>query len=156
MESYLGPQYPEKISKDREIQNGNNRDSKDLFQTGDLVTSIDFKDAYFQIPIQNQSRICLRFHAHGQSYQFRALQFGLSTAPMESTVMVKVKLITKGYKNPPVPRRLVGQSQIPPNLTPAYTDSSTYLSGVRLVGEHAEIITRPETSLQLCRLPVEP
>ena len=27
---------------------------------------------------------------------------------------------TQGYKNPPVPRRLVGESQIPPGLTPAH------------------------------------
>ena len=30
--------------------------------------------------------------------------------------------VTEGYKNPPVPRRLVGESPIPPNLSPAYTD----------------------------------
>ena len=29
---------------------------------------------------------------------------------------------TEGYKNPPVPRRLVGESQIPSNSSPAYTD----------------------------------
>ena len=28
---------------------------------------------------------------------------------------------TQGYKNPPVPRRLVGESHIPPGLSPAYT-----------------------------------
>ena len=31
-------------------------------QTGEWVTSIDFKDTYFHIPIQNQSRKYLRFH----------------------------------------------------------------------------------------------
>ena len=29
---------------------------------------------------------------------------------------------TEGYRNPPVPRRLVGESHIPPNLSPTYTD----------------------------------
>ena len=33
--------------------------------------------------------------------------------------------ITKGYKGPPVPRQLVGQSQMPPNLSSAYTNSSS-------------------------------
>ena len=62
--------------------------------SGEWVISIDFMDAYFQIPTQNQSRKYLRFHILDQSYQFKALQFGLSTAPMESTVMTKdVKLI---------------------------------------------------------------
>ena len=36
----------------------------------------------------------MRFHIQGQSYQFKALPLGLSTAPMEFTVMVKeVKLM---------------------------------------------------------------
>ena len=58
-------------------------------QTGERVTSIDFKDAYFHIPIQNQSRKYLRFHVQGKTYQFKALPFGLSTAPLEFTVVVK-------------------------------------------------------------------
>ena len=63
-------------------------------QTGEWVTSIDFKDAYFHIPIQEQSRKYLRFHVQGQTYQFKALPFGLSTAPLEFTVVAKeVKLM---------------------------------------------------------------
>ena len=63
---------------------------------GEWVTSIDFKDAYFHIPIHPQSRKYLRFHLLGQSYQFKALPFGLSTAPMEFTTVVKeVKLIAQ-------------------------------------------------------------
>ena len=56
---------------------------------GEWVTSIDFKDAYFHIPIHRQSRKYMRFHLQGRSYQFKALPFGLSTAPMEFTVVVK-------------------------------------------------------------------
>ena len=63
---------------------------------GEWVTSIDFKDAYFHIPIHPQSRKYLRFHLKGQSYQFKALPFGLSTAPMEFTMVAKeVKLIAQ-------------------------------------------------------------
>ena len=32
------------------------------------ITSIDFKDAYFHIPIQEQSRKYLRFHVEGRTY----------------------------------------------------------------------------------------
>ena len=56
---------------------------------GEWVTSIDFKDAYFHIPIQEQFRKYLRFHVQGQAYQFKALPFGLSTAPLEFTVIAK-------------------------------------------------------------------
>ena len=31
---------------------------------------------------------------------------------------------TQGFRNPPVPRRLVGESQIPPGLSPTYTGTS--------------------------------
>ena len=63
-------------------------------QSGEWVTSIDFKDAYFHIPIQEQSRKYLRFHVQGQTYQFKALPFGLSTAPLEFIVVAKeVKLM---------------------------------------------------------------
>ena len=93
----------------------------------------------------------MQLHIQGQSYQFKALPFGLPTdhTPMDFTVVQKDVKLTKGYKNPPVPGRLVGQSQIPPNLSPAYTDSSSYLSGVRLVSQHREIGTGPQTSLAL-------
>ena len=70
-------------------------------QQGEWVTSIDFKDAYFHIPIQEQSRKYLRFHVQGQTYQFKALLFGLSTAPLEFTVVakeVKLMAIHKGIR----------------------------------------------------------
>ena len=58
-------------------------------QTGEWVTSIDFKDAYFHIPINSQSRKYITFSYPGQD-----LPFGLSTAPMEFTVVAKeVKLL---------------------------------------------------------------
>ena len=44
--------------------------SRTSLQQGEWVTSIDFKDAYFHIPIQEQSRKYLRFHVQGKTYQF--------------------------------------------------------------------------------------
>ena len=58
-------------------------------QIGEWITSIDFKDAYFHIPIHRQSRKYMRFYVQGQSYQFKALPFGLPTVPMEFTVVAK-------------------------------------------------------------------
>ena len=96
-------------------------------QQGEWVTSINFKDAYFDIPIQEQSRKYLRFHVQGQTYQFKALPFSLSTAPLEFTVVAKeVKLMAtqKGIRVHKIPRRLVGESLLPPGLSPAYSGSS--------------------------------
>ena len=70
-------------------------------QQGEWVTSVDFKDTYFHIPIQEQSRKYLRFHVQGKTYQFKALPFGFSIAPMEFTVVakeVKLMAIHKGIR----------------------------------------------------------
>ena len=54
---------------------------------GDFLASIDLKDAYFQIPIHQLSRKLLRFLWEGTVCQFKAVCFGLSTAPQ---VFIKV------------------------------------------------------------------
>ena len=59
----------------------------------------------------------------------------------------------QGDKNP-VPTRLVGQSQIPPNPSRAYTNSNSSLSGVRLGSTQGKIISGPQTSFRLRRLRV--
>ena len=52
---------------------------------GDFLASLDLKDAYFQIPIHGSSRKLLRVMSEGTVYQFKALCFGLSTAPQVFT-----------------------------------------------------------------------
>ena len=126
-------------------------------QAGEWVTSIDFKDAYFHIPIHNQSREYI-FFSHPRS-----------VLPVQSTTLWSVHSphgvhysgqrgqidgFTEGYKDPPVPRRLVGQSQIPPNLSPAYTDLGSSLSRIKLAGEQGKVRTGSKTGFQLRWLPV--
>ena len=63
-------------------------------KTGEWVTSLDFSDAYFHIPIAQRSRKYLRFFLFDQTFQFTVLPFGLATAPLEFTKVVKeVKLM---------------------------------------------------------------
>ena len=65
-------------------------------QKGEWVTSLDFSDAYFHIPIHPRSRKYLRFFLNSKAYQFTALPFGLATAPLEFTKVVKeVKLMAQ-------------------------------------------------------------
>ena len=60
------------------------------------MTSLDFSDAYFQVPISQKSRKYLRFFLNNQTFQFTALPFGLATAPLEFTKVVKeVKLMAQ-------------------------------------------------------------
>lgn len=51
----------------------------------DWMVLIDMKDAYFHIPIYRDSRKFLRFVFQDKVFQFRALCFGLSTAPQVFT-----------------------------------------------------------------------
>ena len=53
-------------------------------QRGDWMVSLDLKDAYLQVPIHPGSRKYRRFIVFGQVYQFKALCFGLSTAPVST------------------------------------------------------------------------
>ena len=120
METYPRFDLTGSISEIREIQNVDPRRHKDL-QKGKWVASIDFKD-YFHIPINPQSRKCLRFHVQGQSYQFKALPFrfiNCSNGIHSGSQGSHSDCSKQGYKNTPVPGRLVGQSHIPPNLTPS-------------------------------------
>ena len=128
-------------------------------QQGEWVTSIDFKDAYFHIPIQEQSRKYLRFHIQGRNIPIQ----GSSLRSVHSTHGVHCSSKggetdghTSGYKNPPVPRRLVGEGKVPPYLSPAYPNSSKIMPRPRMGGEHREIRAGTKTGLRLCRLPVRP
>ena len=128
-------------------------------QQGEWVTSLDFSDAYFHIPIHTGSRKYLRFHFQNLSYQFRSLPFGLSTAPMEFTGVVKeVKLMAqaRGIKDPPVPRRLVDSSPHQRILPPGHPVPPCPLSRIGLGGEPAKIRIETQTGVRVCGLQVRP
>ena len=77
----------------RVVQNGDPRDNKNLL-TGRGVGHLHRLQGRILPYPNSQSRKYMRFHIQGQSYQFKALPFGLSTAPMEITVVAKeVKLM---------------------------------------------------------------
>ena len=61
---------------------------------GDWMASIDLKEAYLQVPVHPDSRHFLRFVFRDRVFQFKALCFGLSTAPQVFTrVMAPVSAI---------------------------------------------------------------
>ena len=58
-------------------------------QKGEWVPSINFKDTYFHMKY-------LCFHVQDQSYEFKAVPFGLSTVLMEfTTIVMETKLMTQ-------------------------------------------------------------
>ena len=65
-----------------------------FLRKGEWVTSIDLTDAYLHVPIHPLSQKYLRFCHKGVIYQFTSLLFGLATALLVFTNLVKeVKLI---------------------------------------------------------------
>ena len=157
--TYLRPEHTEQLPENTIIQNGDPRDYMDLPPSrgvGDLhrfqrrILPYSYKQ-----PVQE---------VHAVSYPRRDL-------PIQSTTLWSVRgphgiysggqrgQISgneKGYKNPPVPRQLVGQSQIPPNLSATHTNLGSCLSRIGLASERGLIRAGTQTGFQLCRLLVRP
>ena len=57
-----GPEVTEENPESKEIQNGNTRKYKDL-PSGEWIASLNFKDIYFLIPINTESRKYLRLRS---------------------------------------------------------------------------------------------
>ena len=133
--------------------------TKPFRDQGEWVTSVDFKDAHFHIPIQEQSRKYLRFHIQGRSYQFKALPFGLSTAPLEFTVTPKEVKLMAIHKDLRIHQYLddwlvrVRSHQVCLQHTQELVNN---VSATGLADELREIRAGAQTRLQFCRLPVRP
>ena len=63
-------------------------------QSRDWAASIDLSDAYFHLLVHPRDRKFLRFSVDGQTYEFRALPFGLSLAPWVFTRVVREFLLS--------------------------------------------------------------
>ena len=68
-----------------------------ILQQWEWVTSLDFKDAYFHIPIQEQSRTC-QISCPGSDIPVQSTVFQSVTAPMELTVVAKELKLMAIYK----------------------------------------------------------
>ena len=53
------------------------------------VASVDLKDAYFHVPMKESNFKFLRFTNKGVVYEYRALPFGLCTAPLVFTIVMR-------------------------------------------------------------------
>ena len=157
MGTYLRLKQSEQIPQGRKIQNGDTGNDKDVPPDRGVGHVHRF-----------QGRLLPYTHTKPVK-KIPAFSLPWSNIPVQSTTIWSVHCthrvhssgqrgqtdgIAQGYNDPP--RRLFGQSQIPPNPSLAHTDSSSYMSGVRFVGKHGEITTGPQTSFQLHRLPVRP
>ena len=156
METYPGPEHLEHLPKHRVVQNGDPRDLPTARGMGHL-----HRLQGHILPYSNSQSV----------QEVHAFSHPGSVLPVQSSTLWSVHSthgvhsggqrgqtdgLTEVYKNPPVPRRLVGESHIPPNLSPAYTDLGSSLSRTRLAGKRGEVRTGCKTGFQLRRLPVRP
>ena len=158
VETHPGPEHSEHLPKHRVVQNEDPRDNKDL-PSGWGVGH--FHRLQGRILPHTNSQSVQKVHAFSHPRSVLPVQsptlwsFHSTTAGVHSGGQKgQIDGLTEGYKNPPVPRRLVGESHIPPNLSPAYTDLGSSLSRTRVAGEPGKVRTRSKTGLQLRRLPV--
>ena len=125
-------------------------------QSGEWVTSVDFKDAYFHIPINSQSRKYMHFQIQDKTYQFKALPFGLSTAPREFTMIAKeVKLLalTRGIRiHQYLDDWLVRAKS--PQVCLQHTQKLLTLQRLGMAGKRREIRAGTQADFQFRRLPV--
>ena len=91
------------------------------------VTSIDFKDAY--LPHTNTGTVQEIFKISYPESVHSSHGVHCESKGGETDGY------TQGYNDTPVPKGLVGESQIPPSLSPAYSGTSQDLSETRLDGE---------------------
>lgn len=63
-----------------------------LIQREDWMVKIDLKDAYLHVPIHPAYRKYLQIHSKEETYQFKALPFGLNIAPQVFTRILKAAL----------------------------------------------------------------
>ena len=128
------PEHLEHLFKHRDVQDGNPRDNKNLPPSRGVGHIHRFQRSILP-------------HTNSQSVQeVHALSPPGSVLPVQSPSLWPVhsshgvhsggqrgqnRGFSEGYKDPPVPRRLAGESLYPPHLSPAYSNPSHTLSGIR-------------------------
>ena len=151
-----GPEHLEHLFKHKVVQNGDARDNKNL-PTGRGVGHIH--------------RLQRRILPYTNSQSVQKVSSSGSVLPVQSPTLWSIHSshgvhsggqrgqthgTSEGYKDPPVPRRLAGESLYPRHLSPANTNLSDPLSGTSVAGEQGEVRTGSQTGFQLRRLPVRP
>ena len=126
VEAHIRSDQTEPFPQGREVQSGDTRNHQDMPLTrgvGHLRVQGRLLPYSNTGTVQEISEIsCPRSDIPVQSSAFRFVHSTLGVHC--SSKGGETDGHTQGYKDPPVPRRLVGEGQIPPGLSPAYSGSS--------------------------------
>ena len=150
VETHTGPQQSKSIPQGREIQNGDPRNHKDIPSTGGVGYLHRFQRCLlphtYTRAVQKISRVsCSESNLPIQSTAFRSVHCSLGVHC--GSKRGETDGHSEGYKDPPVPRRLVSEGQIPANLSTTHPNPGQNVPGPRLAGEFREIRTGTQTGL---------
>ena len=142
MATYPGSEQPESFPQGGEIQDGNTGNHQDV----PLTRGVGYLDRF-------QGRL-LPYTNTGTVQEISEISCPGSDIPVQSPTLWSVHSTlgvycdskggetdgqSQGYKDPPVPRRLVGESHIPPGLSLTYSESGENMSKIRLAGEFGKV-----------------
>ena len=68
------------------------KDLRNLLKRNDFMVKLDLQDAFWSVPIHQESKKFLRFRWEGTLYEFSVLAFGLGPAPRVFTKLMKVPM----------------------------------------------------------------
>ena len=159
VETYIRSEQTESFPQGGEIQNGDTGNHQDIPPTRGVGRLNRFQGRLLPYTdtgtVQEISQIsCPGSDLPDQSSAFRSVHITLGVHC--SSKRGEIDGHTQGYKDPPVPRRLVGEGQIPTGLSPAYSGSSENMPRTRLDGQFGKVRTGTQADLRFCRLPVQP
>ena len=157
MATNLGPQCSKQIFERKNIQNGNSRDNSDFLATRGMRDIAGFQRRLF--PHSNSHRV-----PEVSQVPFPKPILPVSGPPLwpiNSSDGVhlcgqrgQVDGSVPGYKDPPVPRRLVDSSPYQRILPPGHPIPPRSLSGVGLGGEPTKVRVGTQTDFRVCGLQV--
>ena len=159
MEAYFRSESVEQVPQNRYIQDGNSRNHPDLSPergVGNLAGfqrcilsyphSPPIKEIHEVLPEQTSIPVhCTSLRVGHSSSRVHQGGQGGETYGSE-----------QGYKNPPVPRRLVTESPFTGNWSTSHPSSVISLPRTGLAGQHKKVRVDSSTGLHLRRLPVRP
>ena len=155
LEASNRPKLPQQVSDHMKVQDGDPESIRASLRKNEWVTSIDLTDTYLHIPIHPQSQKYLWFHYKGVSYQFTSLPFGLATAPLIFTSVVKVRLLalTTGNTHSSIPRRLADSRPLQGGVPQTDPKDVKPNSGFGVCGEIQEVRTGTFPEVRFSRVP---
>ena len=139
IETHLRLEQVKSFPQDGKIQNGDTRNHQDIPPARGVGYFDRLQGRLLPYTHTGTGQKYLRFHVQGQTSQFKALPLVCHC----SSEGGETDGHTQGYKNPPVPRRLVGESQIPPGLSPTDTGPSKDMSRTKVACKFREINWNP-------------